>query len=72
MTDGIANIGRNPQAVARRYPLLHVVQIGPREPRGERCCKEMAQAGRGRRYRAASYEELPSVVRRLVRECFGG
>jgi uncharacterized protein with von Willebrand factor type A (vWA) domain len=71
MTDGIANVGWDPVKVAARYPRLHVVQVGGHEPQGIRCCERMARAGRGRRYEADSYVELPGVVRRLVRECFG-
>jgi Mg-chelatase subunit ChlD len=70
MSDGIANVGGDPVLVAARFPRLHVVQIGPEEPQGTRCCTRMAEAGRGRRYRAESYEALPAVTRRLVRECF--
>lgn len=70
MSDGIANVGGDPVRVAAQFPRLHVVQIGPEEPQGSRCCTRMAQAGRGRRYRAETWEALPEVVRRLVRECF--
>jgi Mg-chelatase subunit ChlD len=71
MTDGIANVGRDPVLVAARFPRLHVVQVGPEERQGTRTCVGMARAGRGRRYRAILYAELPGVVRRLVREVFG-
>ncbi|MEC8425126.1 MAG: vWA domain-containing protein, partial [Myxococcota bacterium] len=71
MTDGVANMGANPTAAAARMPRLHVVQVGPEEPQGARACRAMATAGRGRRYRAVLYSQLPGVVRRLVRECFG-
>lgn len=71
MTDGVANMGDNPVHAAGRMPRLHVVQVGPEEPQGARACRAMAAAGRGRRYRAVLYTQLPGVVRRLVRECFG-
>lgn len=71
MTDGIANVGRDPVLVAARFPRLHVVQVGPEEKQGTRTCTAMARTGRGRRYRAILYTELPGVVRRLVREVFG-
>ena len=70
LTDGVANIGWDPIPVAARFPRLHVVQVGPEEPAGRRTCEQMARAGRGRRYRAPAYPDLPAVVRRLVRECF--
>jgi Mg-chelatase subunit ChlD len=70
MTDGVANVGMNPVPVAARFPRLHVVQVGVEEPSGKRTCEAMARAGRGRCYRAQTYEELPGVVRRLVAECF--
>ncbi|MEL6347901.1 MAG: vWA domain-containing protein [Myxococcota bacterium] len=70
LTDGVANVGRDPIPVASRYPRLHVVQVGPEEPGGAKTCRAMARAGRGRRYRAPTYHDLPAVVRRLVRECF--
>ncbi len=72
MTDGIANVGWDPVKVAARYPLLHVVQVGAEEPQGVRTCERMARAGRGRRYRAPVWQELPHVVRQLIRECFEG
>jgi Mg-chelatase subunit ChlD len=71
MTDGIANVGEDPVDAASRFPRLHVVQVGPEERQGTRACTAMSRAGRGRRYRAILYSELPGVVRRLVRECFG-
>jgi Mg-chelatase subunit ChlD len=71
MTDGVANMGANPVLAAGALPRLHVVQVGPEEPQGARACRAMAAAGRGRRYRAVLYTQLPGVVRRLVRECFG-
>lgn len=71
MTDGVANVGGDPVARAGAYPLLHVVQVGEEEVQGTRACVSMARSGRGRRYRAELYEDLPRVVRRLVRECFG-
>ena len=70
MTDGVANTGLSPAPVAARFPRLHVVQVGPEERIGTRTCIAMAQTGRGRCYRARTYEELPRGVRRLVRECF--
>lgn len=72
MTDGIANMGGDPVKLARRIPRLHVVQVGAEEKQGTASCVAMAAAGRGRRYRAHTYEDLPGVVRQLVRECFGG
>jgi len=72
MTDGVANVGGSPIAVAGQIPKLHVVQVGPEEPRGAQVCRSMAGAGRGRHYRAPTYEDLPAVARRLVRECFRG
>lgn len=71
MTDGIANVGGDPVQRAAGFPLLHVVQVGEEEKQGTRTCEGMARAGRGRRYRAELYRDLPRVVRRLVRECFG-
>jgi Mg-chelatase subunit ChlD len=71
MTDGVANVGGDPVKRAARIPLLHVVQVGEEEVQGTRTCEGMARAGRGRRYRAELYADLPAVVRRLVRECFG-
>ncbi|MFT5680796.1 MAG: Mg-chelatase subunit ChlD [Myxococcota bacterium] len=70
MTDGVANVGMSPVPVAARFPRMHVVQVGLEERNGTRTCVAMARAGRGRCYRAQTYEELPGVVRRLVRECF--
>ena len=71
MTDGIANMGGDPVKAAHRFPRLHVVQVGIEEAQGSETCLAMARQGRGRHYRAHRYEELPAVVRQLVRECFG-
>ena len=70
MTDGIANIGGDPADIASAYPRLHVVQIGSMERQGTRTCNAIARAGRGRRYCAIIYAQLPMVVRQLVRDCF--
>jgi Mg-chelatase subunit ChlD len=72
LTDGIANMGWDPVRVAARYPRLHVVQLGNRDRHGARTCRRMAQAGRGLRYEAVIYPQLPGVMRQLVRDCFGG
>ena len=71
MSDGIYNVGWDPVKVAAHYPKLHVVQVGVEERQGTRTCKGMVSAGRGRLYRAAAYQDLPQVVRQLVREVFG-
>lgn len=70
MTDGIANTGGDPVDAAAGWPRLHVVQVGSEEQQGTRTCTAMAHAGRGRRYRAIIYAQLPTVVRELVRDCF--
>ena len=72
LSDGIYNVGWDPVKVAHSFPRLHVVQVGVEEVQGTRTCRRMASAGRGRVYRAPTYESLPEVVRRLVREVFGG
>ena len=71
-TDGVANVGRDPVRSASRYPHLHVVHVGEHHPQGARSCAQMAQAGRGKLYRARAYHDLPGVVRRAVRELFRG
>ena len=70
LTDGLANVGRNPVPVTQRFPRLHVVHLGDHHPQGARCCRDMAREGRGRIYRATRYADLPGVVRRAVRELF--
>lgn len=70
MTDGIANTGADPVDIASSYPRLHVVQVGSMERQGTRTCTAMANAGRGRRYCAIIYPQLPTVVRQLMRDCF--
>ncbi len=69
-TDGVANVGADPVAVAGQFPRLHVVHLGAHHPQGARCCRDVALAGRGRIYRARAYADLPGVVRRAVRELF--
>lgn len=71
MSDGIYNVGWDPVRVAASYPKLHVVQVGQEERQGTKTCTRMASVGRGRLYRAVAYEDLPKVVRKLVREVFG-
>jgi Mg-chelatase subunit ChlD len=71
LTDGVANVGWDPVRVAPRFPRLHVVQVGREERQGTRTCERLARAGRGLRYRAVIYAQLPAVVRELVRDCFG-
>lgn len=71
MSDGIYNVGWDPVKVAGHYPRLHVVQVGQEERQGTKTCKGMVSAGRGRLYRAVTYQDLPRVVRQLVREVFG-
>ncbi|MCB9777971.1 MAG: VWA domain-containing protein [Alphaproteobacteria bacterium] len=70
MSDGVANMGGNPIPWAARYPALHVVQVGEEDKLGRAACEGMARAGHGRHYRAATYDALPQVVRRLVRDVF--
>lgn len=72
MSDGVANMGGDPAVVAQSFPALHVVQVGTEEKLGSESCRRMAEAGRGRHYQAADYEELPAVVRQLVRDVFRG
>lgn len=69
-TDGCANVGGDPVAVAARFPRLHVVHLGHHNPQGTRACQAMAAAGRGRVFRALTYQDLPNVVRTAVRELF--
>ncbi len=69
-TDGCANVGADPVAVAARFPRLHVVHLGHHNPQGARTCEGMARAGRGRVFRALTYQDLPTVVRSAVRELF--
>ncbi len=70
MSDGIANMGAHPAIAAAGFPRLHIVQVGGEEKLGTETCRRMAQAGRGRVYRAPAYEDLPAVVRGLVRDLF--
>lgn len=72
MSDGIANMGADPAQVARLFPTLHIVQVGTEEKLGSEACRRMAEAGHGRVYRAPTYEDLPLVVRQLVRDVFRG
>lgn len=69
-TDGVANVGQDPVRTAGRFPRLHVVHLGEYHPQGARTCLGMANAGRGRLYRARSYADLPEVVKTAVRQLF--
>lgn len=70
LSDGISNVGWDPVRVAQRFPALHVVQLGRDLPQGSKTCRDMARAGRGRRFHAPTYVALPSVVKRVIREVF--
>ncbi len=67
LTDGLPNIGWDPVRPASRFSRLHVVQVGPDHAHGTRTCRRLAAAGRGRRFRARTWEDLPGVVRDAVR-----
>lgn len=70
LSDGVANLGQDPALVAGRFGALHVIQLGRALPQGTRACREMATAGRGRRFHAPAYVTLPEVVKRTLRELF--
>lgn len=70
LSDGVANVGWDPVNVARRFPCLHVVQMGRDLPAGTRACRNLAVAGRGRRFHAPTYLALPTVIKRVIRELF--
>ncbi|MBN1337486.1 MAG: VWA domain-containing protein [Deltaproteobacteria bacterium] len=69
-TDGLPNVGWDPLRPAGRFPRLHVIQVGPEHAQGTRTCRRLASAGRGRRFRARNWEDLPAVARDAVRFLF--
>lgn len=69
VTDGVYNVGWDPTPLARRFPRLHVVQVGaPGPDRG--LCARLASNGRGPLHVLPDYDSLPSLARRLVGELF--
>ncbi len=67
ITDGIANRGGPPEAYARKYYNLHVLQTPGTHPQGEETCQQIAQLGRGRHIKVNSYTEVPRALIRLLK-----
>ncbi len=69
LSDGVYNVGWDPTPLAARFQRLHVVHLGEEDlDRG--LCRRLATVGRGRYYRAASWESLPRTTYTLVRDIF--
>ncbi len=71
-TDGIGNVGWDPNRQASLLPRLHVVHVGSSNDLhgGARNCQRMASAGRGHMFHAETYDDLPAVSRQAIRRLF--
>jgi Mg-chelatase subunit ChlD len=70
LTDGAGNVGWDPVAQASRFQRLHVVHVGRPVGRGPKVCAQLAAAGNGRLFKAASHTDLPGVIRQALRTVF--
>lgn len=72
MSDGVYNVGWDPAPLATLFPHLHVIQLGEgdAELKDKGLCRRLAANGRGRYYRAETYQDLPLMAYRLVQDLF--
>ncbi len=64
-TDGNYNRGDNPVIIASKFPKLHVIHILG-QTKGERTCRRLARAGRGK-YAKLYMNKIPYTLRKLLR-----
>ncbi len=69
LSDGVYNVGWDPARVAARFQRLHVVHLGE-DGRDRGLCRRLATVGRGRYYRADTWDDLPRIAYTLVRDLF--
>ena len=67
MTDGNYTAGKNPSEIAAEYPKLFVIMIKSHDSKPELCTR-MASLGKGRVFEANSFDEVPSILRNLLRD----
>ena len=67
ITDGVYTEGGDPLPWASKFPRLHVLMTEAYKM-DRSLCYRMAEAGHGRCFAIDTYEELPIVMGRLMRE----
>jgi Mg-chelatase subunit ChlD len=68
ITDGWVTVGKEPLEIARKFPMLHVIQV----PIGyggsdTEMCENLAREGRGKRIYVSTYSELPRAVLEILK-----
>jgi Mg-chelatase subunit ChlD len=76
VTDGNYTAGKDPSEIAAEYPKLFVIMIKSHDSKPE-VCKRIASLGKGKLVAVDSFEEVPSILRSLLRDfvyhaAFGG
>jgi len=67
ITDGNYTAGKDPGEVAAQFPKLFVIMIKSHDSKPE-LCERMAFMGKGRYVAVDSFDEVPSVLRNLLRD----
>lgn len=67
ITDGNYTAGKDPREIAAQYPKLFVIMIKSHDSKPE-LCERIAFLGKGRFVGVDSFEEVPSVLRNLLRQ----
>ncbi len=68
VTDGAFNRGGDPKYIAKEFPKLHVIGMPNNEPHlnGEKTCRRIAKAGRGKYIPVEKYNEIPRTLVELL------
>ena len=67
ITDGNYTAGKDPSQIAAQYPKLFVIMTKSHDSKPE-LCERIASLGKGRFVGVDSFEEVPSVLRNLLRQ----
>ncbi len=67
ITDGNYTAGKDPRELATQYPRLFIVMIKSHDSKPE-LCEEMAALGKGKVLAVDTFEEIPHVLRDLLRD----
>ena len=67
ITDGNYTAGKDPRELATQYPRLFVIMIKSHDSKPQ-LCKEMAALGKGKVLAVDTFEEIPHVLRDLLRD----
>lgn len=67
LTDGNYTAGKDPSEIAAQYPKLTVIMIKSHDSKPALCAR-IASLGKGKLIEADSFEEIPSILRNLLRD----